>query len=822
LAKGASATLKISTLVNKTGTIKNVASVNCSEYDYKPSNNKVSSSITVAKAADLAVVKSVNNTSPNYNDLVLWTVTVTNYGPDKATNVVVDDVLPAGLVYKSATASVGNYSNGVWTVGSLTKRASATLTIVTAVNRTGLIVNNVNVTGNEYDVNKKNNFNNESIDVAKSVDLEIIKSVNNSKPLYHDLVKWTLTVRNNGPDNAHNVVVTDILPDGLIIKSTNGEYINGKWFIGDLNASSSVTLEIITFINKTGLLTNDAIVSGYEYDYDESNNRDNSSIDVVPSADLEITKIVSNPNPNYGDEIKWIIVVRNNGPDKATDVKVNDVLSEAFELLSANANKGHYINGIWAIGDLNVSEIVSLEIITKIVKTGNFTNAVNVTADEYDYNHSNSKANKSVIVNPSIDLEISKNVNNTSPNYNDLVKWTVTVRNNGPDKANGIEIMDMLPNGLELVRYDSTKGSYDNGYWKFCCLESGESAKLDIITRVKAIGEIKNIATANAKEYDHKPENNMDESLINVAPASDLQVTKQANQTAFDYKQLVRWTLLVRNNGPSDATRVVVIDTLPEGLTFISAQGDGNYTTTGTWYVGDVSSGQTKELTIICRAEKTGKFTNVAVVNADQYDYDSTNDRDEKSIIVNPAVDLSITKTVSKLEYEIGDVVTYFIEIANNGPDMANNITVSEIMDDSLIVESVFAASGDYDIENHVWNIHSLAKDEKTSLRINAVSTKEGLISNKVSAVSDTFDINLDNNYAEVIVEIIKKIIDPKNPYVPGLYYNLGDYKKLSADLNNVVKAGIEMKETGIPVGLLMFISLVLFAFFNSNISKRK
>ena len=819
---GQSKSLEIITLVNKTGNIKNTAGVRGKEHDYNLANNNASKTISVPKAADLAVTKIVNNTAPNYAGLVKWTLTVRNLGPDASTGVKVSDVLPAGLIYRSSAASIGSYVNGVWTIGNLAKGASASLDIVCLVNKTGSIRNTATVSGNEYDINKTNNVADKIIDVPKASDLEIIKSVNNTSPNYHDLVKWTLTVRNNGPDDAHNVFVDDILPSGLIVKSTTGNFTGGKFFVGTLNAFSSKTLEIVTYINKTGLLTNNANVSGDEYDYNKSNNKDNSSIDVPPSTDLEITKIVSTETPLYKSNLKWIIVVKNNGPDKATGVEVSEILSDAFALVKSDASKGYYNGRIWSIGNLNVGETVSLEIITSVVKTGNFTNVVHVTGKEYDYNLANNKAIKSIEVYPAIDLEISKRVNNTSPNYNDLVKWTITVRNNGPDKANSIEISDILPKGLEFVSYNATKGFYTDGFWKFCCLEVRESQTLEITARIKAIGEIKNIVAADAEEYDYYPNNNKDESIVNVAPACDLEVIKLANQSAVNYKESVKWTLIVENNGPSDATRVVVSESLPEGLTFISAQGDGTYSTAGLWYVGDIACGQTKELTIITRFDRTGEFNNVVVVKADQYDYNPSNDKAEKTVTAAPAADLAITKMVEKVQYAVGDLISYRIELTNNGPDTARNINVTEIIDDSLEFESSFAASGDYDDVNHIWHIKSLASGEKTFLNIKAVAKKEGLVSNVVSAISDTFDYNLENNLAECIVEIIKNIIDPQNPFNPGLNSRFGGYGFIVKDLGEVANASIEMKETGIPIALLIVFALLSFALCTSNISKKR
>ena len=819
---GQSKSFEIVTLVNKTGSLTNKVSAVGKEYDYNLANNEASKGITVPKAADLSVTKAVNVTGPNYGDLVKWTLVVRNLGPDAASGVKVSDVLPSGLIHRSSAASVGSYSNGVWNIGNLAKGASVSLNIVCKVNKTGSIKNIASVSGNEYDINKTNNIAEKTINVPKASDLEVSKSVNNTAPYYHGLVKWTITVRNNGPDNAHNVLVEDILPSGLIIKDITGNYTNGKWFVGTLNAFSSKTLEIITYINKTGLLTNNVNVSADEYDYNKSNNEDNSSIDVPPSSDLEITKLVDNENPLYNSNVKWIVIVKNNGPDKATGVKVNEILPVAFSLIKSNTSKGYYTNGMWTIGDLNVGEIVTLELITKIIKTGNFTNIVDVTGNEHDHNKSNNEANKSITVDQAIDLEISKRVNNTSPNYKDLVKWSITVRNNGPNKANSIEISDILPKGLEFISYNATKGFYSDGFWKFCCLEVRESQTLEIITRVNAIGEIKNIVTASAEEYDYYPDNNKDESIVNVAPACDLEVTKFANQSKVNYKELVKWTLIVTNNGPSNATRVVVYESLPEGLTFINAQGDGDYSTTGTWYIGNINSGHSKELTIITRCDATGVFNNVAVVKGDQYDHNPSNDKAEKNITVAPAADLAITKTVSKVQHVVGDLINYSIELVNNGPDTAKNIKVSEIIDDSLEFESAFSASGDYDSVNHIWHIDSLARGEKTFLNIKAIAKKEGLISNKVSVISDTFDYNLENNLAECIVEIIKNIIDPQNPFNPGLNSRFEGYGFIVKDLGEVANASIEMKRSGIPIGLLIVFALISFAFASSNISKKR
>src|SRR5262249_28037786 len=96
------------------------------------SNNKSTSSgpldepVTVTTAsppqADLSPTKTGDNSSPSVSDTITFTITLTNHGPNTATDVIVSDPLPAGLLFVSATASQGSFDHttGIWTVGTVT------------------------------------------------------------------------------------------------------------------------------------------------------------------------------------------------------------------------------------------------------------------------------------------------------------------------------------------------------------------------------------------------------------------------------------------------------------------------------------------------------------------------------------------------------------------------------------------------------------------------------------------------------------------------------------------------------------------------------
>ncbi len=170
LANGATATLVINATVNAgTGgsTITNTTSgLTLDQFDPVSTNNVGSVPLTVT-SADLSLAKTVNNATPSLGQNVTFTITLGNAGPNGATGVAVRDVLPAGLVFVSATPSTGTYNSGtgIWSVGSLANGASATLQLTATVNAFGSITNTAQVSAsNQSDPDSTPNNNNAAED----------------------------------------------------------------------------------------------------------------------------------------------------------------------------------------------------------------------------------------------------------------------------------------------------------------------------------------------------------------------------------------------------------------------------------------------------------------------------------------------------------------------------------------------------------------------------------------------------------------------------------------------------------------------------------
>lgn len=111
------------------------------------SNGNTSEFGATAIIADLAVAKTVNNPTAGVGSNVTFTITASNLGPDPASSVVVNDVLPSGFALVSATPSVGTWTAPNWNIGNLASGGTATLTIVARVNAGGSYSNTATISG---------------------------------------------------------------------------------------------------------------------------------------------------------------------------------------------------------------------------------------------------------------------------------------------------------------------------------------------------------------------------------------------------------------------------------------------------------------------------------------------------------------------------------------------------------------------------------------------------------------------------------------------------------------------------------------------------
>jgi gliding motility-associated-like protein len=130
-----------------------------------------------------------------------------------------------------------------------------------------------------------------------------------------------------------------------------------------------------------------------------------------------------------------------------------------------------------------------------------------------------------------------------------------------------------------------------------------------------------------------------------VFACADLSLTKTVDNASANVGEDVVFTITVTNNGPSPAQNVVVIDNLPDGFTFVSANPSSGSWSVPTWTVGDMANGAVATLQITATVNPSGNYTNTASVTSDTDDPTPGDDVD--TVTITPETpDYEVTITV--------------------------------------------------------------------------------------------------------------------------------------------------------------------------------
>ena len=191
--------------------------------------------------------------------------------------------------------------------------------------------------------------------------------------------------------------------------------------------------------------------------------------------------------------------------------------------------------------------------------------------------------------------------------------------------------------------------------------------------------------------------------------SSNLSITKTDAPDPVNPGQAVVYTLTVNNAGPSNATNVVVSDTVPSQYTVTSVTSPtgscGNVGNVVTCNLAAFASGAAAwVITVNVTVKATtvgGTYVNTATVSATEADPTPANNTANDNNTVRATGDLALTKTDGVASVTVGASTTYTITVTNNGPDIepagiviTDNIPAgtvgSETEADCTIVAGVF------------------------------------------------------------------------------------------------------------------------------------
>ncbi|SDE52733.1 gliding motility-associated C-terminal domain-containing protein, partial [Cellulophaga baltica] len=334
-----------------------------------------------------------------------------------------------------------------------------------------------------------------------------------------------------------------------------------------------------------------------------------------------------------------------------------------------------------------------------------------------DSNSCDNSDSVTINVSATSDLSLTKIVNDAIPNVGSNVTFTLAVTNDGPiDSPAGIIVKDLLPSGYIFVSDDSSvsNGVYQvsSGNWTLPALMSGSSVSLDIVAIVNEpssdINQYINVAEiTNAINYDpdSTPSNDDgdqsedDESSVTVNPqVIDLELVTTISEETANPGERITIFVEVFNNGSFDATNIGIENYIPIGFAINSIDNGG--VQSGNiiiWNGLTISAGSSIVLSfdaLVNLPTNTSNeyFNSAQVVQVAQYDLDSSpnnddgdqseDDEDNVSLDLIPA-DLSLSKALvggSVASPNTGDTLTFEIILENNGPGLATNVSIVDVV----------------------------------------------------------------------------------------------------------------------------------------------
>ncbi|MFR7756714.1 MAG: isopeptide-forming domain-containing fimbrial protein [Methanobrevibacter smithii] len=803
------------------GDVLNIVNITTGVDDAR-GNFTANETVNVMANTTLVVIKDAEIKELNPGDTVHFIVTVIAGGSSDSLNVNLNDILDAKLLdVAGATYAVDGVNKGSWTgsidLGNMLTGTTVTVDIWAKILDTADrdVFNLVNVTSDEH---PEGNTSNTTVHV-RIVDLAVDKLVNNSVPKYLDMIEYTIVVVNNGPDKSFNVTVGDLLPDGVKFISSNGQYNpdTGVWFVGDLDNNESAILKIVVQVIKVGNIINNVNVTGTGHDTNLTNNNASVSVNVPKSVLLNITKVANSTIIVAGENVGYTVVINNYGPSVASDVVLKDIFN-SNELLnlqySLNGVDWLDYNGSVSLGDINAGADVTVYFRAKVNGSvrGDVLNIVNITTGVDDA-RGNFTANETVNVIANTTLAVIKDAEIKALNPGDTAHFVITVIAGGSSDSLNVKLEDILDAGLLDVKsatYRINGGNLTN-YTQIISLgnmHTGSKIVVDIYAAILGTTgqDIFNCVNVTSDEH---PEGNTSNTTIHVNIA-DLEIIKIVNNATPNYGDEITYTITVRNNGPDNSTNIKVSEVLADNFKFISANASKGYydLTNGVWAVGNLTNNETAKLVITVKIVKTGFIQNNVSVNGTGFDPNVTNNNATVNITVPQTADLSVVKIVNVDRVSVGNRITYTIVVKNNGPDTALDVYAVDKLSDALKFVSYKASVGVYDPATGIWTIGNLTNKSNATLEITCIVLKTGVISNEVFVNGSTVDLNMTNNYGNVSVTVIPA----PAPVHPA--------DKDIMDSDEVAMGVDAMAKTGNPI--LALLVVLIFGIFGFGVSRRK
>jgi uncharacterized repeat protein (TIGR01451 family) len=184
------------------------------------------------------------------------------------------------------------------------------------------------------------------------------------------------------------------------------------------------------------------------------------------------------------------------------------------------------------------------------------------------------------------------------------------------------------------------------------------------------------------------------------------------------------FTIVVTNTSQVEAENVVVRDTLPDGLAYVSSSPPGTESAnTITWNLGNLAGGASQTITVSARGTRTGSLTNEVVATSAE----GLEARASCPVTITEP-NVAIAKTCPA-EGVVGETLNYTVTVRNPGTATATNVVVTD-----TVPAGMRHASGQPEV---VWRIGDLPAGGSASETFAFVAERPGTFTNVARVTAD-------------------------------------------------------------------------------------
>ncbi len=470
------------------------------------------------------------------------------------------------------------------------------------------------------------------------------------------------------------------------------------------------------------------------------------------------------------------IVVQNTGDRGATGVVFTDTIPAGMSFVSADpAATVSGSMGRWDIGSVGTTQSRSVKLVLEGVQVGQWTNTVTATSAE----GVTATAQATTRVVPG-QLEITK----TGPALADLgsqVTYQIAAKNSGVGALTGVAVVDTVPDGMSYIS-SSPAGTLVGKQvsWTVGTMVPTATQSFTLVLRAETIGTWTNtvrIVSTEAAPAEAKATTKVVQAVLDIRKTGPAEANLGAD---FSYD------ITVRNQGDGGATAVTVTDTLPAGLTFVSAAPTGAVSgNTVTWNVGALSSGASTAIRLTVKGNRIGIQENVVVVTSAQ---EGTDTARASTLILAPAV--SIEKT-GPSAIPSGYTRTYILSVTNTGEIPLNDVIVTDELPAGLSYQSSIP-TGTVAGNRITWNLSTLAVRQQKTIAVVLRGEGQGTWTNVATVTTRegvTARSTLDVVVAEGFSGATMSLVDSIDPIAVGeqvTYTIVVDNQAITKDLHNM------------------------------------